>query len=209
MTGRKKVKDHFDEVHETSTQQEEEAEARMAEEDDAEDADEGEDESGNSASGSIKDPIAKAVAAAEARLRHTHIKPLRAELAQLRQEAGNTKALLETARSLRMENEFLRFAGGTFHDAGAAFKLADLNGVTLEEDGGVTGMEDAVRAVGESHPYLVRGDLVDDDDNDEDYEFYDTGSASGRPMNGRRKPSTPPRTDDATLLRKYPALRRR
>lgn len=207
MTGRKKAKDHFDQVYETSTQQEEEAEAQMAEQNDADDAEEGE-ESDSSVSGPIKDPIAKAVAAAEARLRHTHIKPLRAELAQLRQEAGNTKALLETARSLRMENEFLRFAGGTFHDAGAAFELADLNGVTLQEDGAVTGMEDAVRAVGESHPYLVRGEL-DDDDNDEDYEFYDTGSASGRPVNGRRKPFTPARTDDATLLRKYPALRRR
>lgn len=209
MTGRKKAKDHFDQVYETSTQQEEAAEAQMADQDDADDAEQEGAERDGSDLEQVKDPIAKAVAAAEARLRHTHIKPLKAELAQLRQEASDTKALLDTARSLRMENEFLRFAGGTFHDAGAAFKLADLNGVTIRDDGAITGMEEAVRAVGESHPYLLRGEAPDIDDDEEDYEFYDAGPASGRPMNGRRKSTTPARADDATLLRKYPALRRR
>lgn len=96
MTGRKKAKDHFDEVLEATESEDEEVEAQLEAEAAGENA--SDDEGDDAGSEPVKDPIAKAVAAAEARLRHTHIKPLKAELAQLRQEAGNTKALLVVRR---------------------------------------------------------------------------------------------------------------
>lgn len=151
----------------------------------------------------VKDPVAKAVAQAEARMRHKYLKPLRAEVEKLKRDAGNANAAVDTVRSLQMENRFLRLAADTFHDSDAAFKLADLNGVTLADDGTVTGMEAVIDKLIESHPYLVRDASGAEDD--------DTWTApdlpSGRPTNTQRKPD--PKANDAVLLRRYPALQRR
>lgn len=151
----------------------------------------------------VNDPVAKAVADAEARMRHKYIKPMKAELARLKRDAGNAGAAVATVRSLRLENEFLRLAGGSFHDADAAFRLADVSQVDLADDGTITGMDEAVEAVAEAHPYLVRDDLAEDD---EDWEPPDL--PSGRPTNGRRK-SGDQATSDAVLRKRYPALQNR
>jgi len=150
-----------------------------------------------------RDPVARAVAQAEARMRHK-FKPLRAELDQLKKIVGNAKGAEETIRTLRMENVFLRLAADTFHDSAAAFKLADLSKVEVGEDGTITGMEDVVDQLADSHPYLIRQpDTVDDD-------TWDTPDLpSGRPMNGQRKGQGKADPSEAALIRKYPALQRR
>ena len=64
-----------------------------------------------------------------------------------------------------MENVFLRLAADTFHDSAAAFKLADLSKVTIGDDGTISGMEDVVDQLADSHPYLIRmPDTVTNDD---------------------------------------------
>ena len=147
----------------------------------------------------VRDPVARAVAQTEARMRKKY-KPLRQEVARLRQEA-------EAVSSLRLENTFLRLAGAMFHDAAAAFKLADTSQVQIKE-GTVTGMQEVVDALAESHPYLVReGEPIPVDE--EDY-LNAPDLPSGRPMNsGRRNSVSGPKTSDAALYRKYPALQRR
>ena len=168
------------------------------------DEDAGED--GSPDTSKTKDPIAKAIADTEARMRHKYIKPLKAQLAQLQQDDSNSKnlaAVVETVRTLRMENEFLRLAGGTFHDAAAAFKLADTTAVQIDDKGTITGMDAVVGQLATSHPYLVRDDA-------DDLNLYDDDAPdvpSGRPMNGRRQ-ATGPANNDAALVKKYPALRR-
>lgn len=152
----------------------------------------------------VRDPVARAVAQAEARMRHK-FKPLKAELDQLRKTVGNAKGAEETIRTLRMENVFLRLAADTFHDSAAAFKLADLSKVTIGDDGTITGMEDVVDQLADSHPYLIRTpDTVADTD------WQPPDLPSGRPMNGpRHNPAVKAAASDAALYKRYPALQRR
>ena len=136
-------------------------------------------------------------------MRHK-FKPLKAELEQLRKTVGNAKGAEDTIRTLRMENVFLRLAADTFHDSAAAFKLADLSKVEVTDDGTITGMEDVVDQLADSHPYLVRQpDTVAED-----------GLAATRPA--QRSPDERPtqatrkaEASDAALYKKYPALQRR
>lgn len=212
MAARRKTKDHFDKVYDKYVgNDDDEVGDTDTDTDTTDDTDQGQDddagEDDSPDTSKTKDPIAKAIADTEARMRHKYIKPLKAQLAQLQQDDSNSKnlaAVVETVRTLRMENEFLRLAGGTFHDAAAAFKLADIAAVEIDDKGTIAGMDAVVGQLAEAHPYLVRDDADDPDlyDNDPDV-------PSGRPMNGRRQPATSARTDDATLLRRYPALQRR
>lgn len=124
----------------------------------------------------------------------------------MKQDAGNAGAVVETVRSLQLENNFLRLAGGTFHDSEAAFKLADTSQVQISDTGKVTGMDAVIDQLMQSHPYLVRDD--DDTTGEDDYEAPDL--PSGRPMNSRRAPSgNGPKASDAALYKRYPALQRR
>jgi hypothetical protein len=150
-----------------------------------------------------RNPIAKAVADAEARMRHK-FKPLKAELEQLRKTAGNAKGADATIRTLRMENTFLRLAADTFHDSAAVFKLADLSKVQVSDDGTITGMQDVVDQLADSHPYLIREpDAIPD----EDWQAPDL--PSGRPMNGPRRSAGKAGANDTALIKKYPALQHR
>lgn len=151
----------------------------------------------------VDDPIARAVARAEARIRHKYLKPLRAEVERLKRDAGNAGAAVETVRSLQLENHFLRLAGATFHDSAAAFKLADTSQVQITDTGKVTGMDAVIDQLMETHPYLVR-----DADDDEGEDFTSPDLPSGRPMNKQRKPANA-NANDAALYKRYPALQRR
>jgi len=85
--------------------------------------------------------------------------------------------------------------------------LADLEQVKVTDTGKVEGMAEAIEALAKKYPYLLR----DDDDTDSDYDidkFPEEATASGRPMNRQRKTSADPKTSDAALYRRYPALRR-
>jgi len=155
----------------------------------------------------VNDPIARAVARAEARMRHQYIKPLKAELARLKQDSGNAGAVVETVRSLQLENHFLRLAGGTFYDSEAAFKLADTSQVQISDAGKVTGMDAVIDQLMQSHPYLVRDD---DDTTTEEENYFGAEGASGRPMNSQRGSSAAGKgSNDAALYKRYPALQRR
>jgi hypothetical protein len=139
-------------------------------------------------------------------MRHKYLKPLRAEVEKLKRDAGNAGSAVETVRSLQLENHFLRRAGATFHDSAAAFKLADTSKVQITDEGTVTGMDAVIDQLMDSHPYLVRDDT--DDTGEDDYEAPDL--PSGRPMNSHRKTSANgPKSNDAALYKRYPALQRR
>jgi len=85
-----------------------------------------------------------------------------------------------------------------FIDPKAAFRLVDLDDVEVDEDGDVEGMEDAIKDLAKSHPYLLVKEKDDDDDDDDDDKprRRKTGQRTG----GTRKKGQPNR--DA-LIKKY------
>lgn len=57
---------------------------------------------------------------------------------------------------LALENAFLKDNTYTWHNPGRALKLVDLGQVTIEEDGTVSGLKDALKALSTSDPYLIK-----------------------------------------------------
>lgn len=89
-----------------------------------------------------------------------------------------------------------------FANPKTAFKLLDLDDVEIV-DGDIEGLEDAIKALAKSDPYLL---AKDDDDEDED-EVSDRRRrrSTGQPTGGRKSKADPNRE---ALISKYPALRR-
>ena len=90
----------------------------------------------------------------------------------------------ETIRSLRLELAFLK-ANHTrtepFKDVEAAMRMVDFGGVQVDENGVVTGLDEAIAYVAKKYPYMVK-------DSAPTRPSYGTGDvASGRPNNGARK----------------------
>ena len=84
-----------------------------------------------------------------------------------------------------------------FANPKTAFRLLDLDEVEIDEDGDITGLDVAIKALAKSDPYLLAKASKDDDDE---------GGPAGQPTGGRGKGKGNPNRDK--LLDKYPALRR-
>lgn len=125
-----------------------------------------------------------------------------------RREHATTRERAEAAESaltsLRMEIAFTRTAGDTFVDSDAAWKLLDRALISIEDDGSVTGMDEAVADLIERQPFIVRSD---DSESTPPERNPFTASRSGRSV-GRSRPK-PETANRAALVKKYPALRDR
>lgn len=127
-----------------------------------------------------------------------------------KERADAAEARVQTLLSRRMEDRFYVAAAGKVTDIEAAWKLADKNTIVINDDGTVVGADEAVTAVIDRYPALVLGPA---DDHDESGDFvpdafspnYTTGGLpnSGQPI-GKRPDAN--RTNDALLMKKYPAL---
>jgi hypothetical protein len=87
-------------------------------------------------------------------------------------------------------------AVAVFKNNRTAFKLLDLDEVDVDDDGEIIGLEDAVKALAKSDPYLLD---ADDDDDDDD----ETPKRTGKPPRRKKTTGNP---DREKLLKKYPAL---
>lgn len=56
---------------------------------------------------------------------------------------------------VRMENAFLKDNTKAWKNSGSALKLLDLSKVTIDSEGNVIGMKDAIEALAKSDPYLL------------------------------------------------------
>lgn len=65
------------------------------------------------------------------------------------------KPLENSLRDLCTENALLKAAAGKVSDVDAAWKLADKVGITLNDDGAITGMDDVIATTVERYPYLA------------------------------------------------------
>jgi FtsZ-binding cell division protein ZapB len=73
------------------------------------------------------------------------------------EEAVNqVTALKESNNRLAAEVAFLKDNTHTWHDPATALKLVDMSQVVVNEDGTVTGMKDALKALASSHPFLIK-----------------------------------------------------
>lgn len=75
-------------------------------------------------------------------------------------ELTDTKAANEQLQAqnkdLQIKVAFVSDNTHDWHDANAALKLADLSGVTIDADGTVKGLKEALEAVAKSAPYLLK-----------------------------------------------------
>lgn len=124
-----------------------------------------------------------------------------AEDSELKTENEKLKEKLVT-QSIRMEfNDLVTGSDALakFKNPKTAFKLLDLSEVEIDEDGDITGLDDAIKALAKSDPYLLDKGKDEDDEDDE-------GSGSTGQPTGRKRGKGNPNRDK--LLDKYPALRR-
>lgn len=110
------------------------------------------------------------------------IKQLSDEAAKYRTRAKATEDTVEQAQKtigeLRMKNAYIRYALPVVDDLDAGRKLADFGGVTIDEEGNVNGMAEAVAALVRNYPYLER---------QTDTQPYAPPGSGGTPNNGRRQ----------------------
>lgn len=94
-----------------------------------------------------------------------------------------------------------------FKNPKAAFRLLDLDDVEIDDDGDIIGLDDAIKALAKSEPYLLVDKAKDEDDEDEDDdEDKPRRRRTGTPAGGSKRKKGNPNRDK--LVSKYPALRR-
>jgi hypothetical protein len=64
--------------------------------------------------------------------------------------------LTETNRKLSLENAFLKDNTHEWQNPAAALKMADLSGVTVNDDGSVTGLKDALKRLANSEAWMLK-----------------------------------------------------
>lgn len=100
----------------------------------------------------------KRAAEFEQKLRELTQKDLpEAEKLKAEHEAATQKLsqLSETNRKLVLENAFLKDNTHKWKNPGTAMKLVDLSGVTIDDEGHVVGLKDALKKLANSEPYLL------------------------------------------------------
>ncbi|MFN2640560.1 MAG: hypothetical protein ABR548_01500 [Actinomycetota bacterium] len=121
--------------------------------------------------------------------------------AKYRTRAKTERARAETAEqatlTLQIENAFLRAVAGRVTDLDAAYRLADLSDVELDETGELVGVQEAVEATLARYPLLLGGEESPTVPLEK----------SGRPIN--RNKNRAPTPDRTALETRYPALRSR
>ena len=111
--------------------------------------------------------------------------------------------LQEENKRLRVENHFVTDSTYNWHDPHAALKLANLSDVKFDDAGKPSGLTEAMKAVAEAHPFLLKP--------------KEEGGSGGTPpappagstgVNGR--PGNQPNGPDRSALEKrFPAMRGR
>lgn len=124
------------------------------------------------------------------------------ETAKVKAENDELKGKL-VAQQLR--SEFNDLTSGTdavakFKNPKTAFRLLDLDDVEIDDEGNIEGLEDAIKELVKSDPYLVDTGKDDEDDDEDGARKRKTGQPTGS-----RKKGNPNRDK---LVSKYPALRR-
>lgn len=117
---------------------------------------------------------------------------------ELQEAHTKVEELKQTNQGLALKVAFLSDNTVTWHNPERALKLVDLSKVTIDDDGTVHGMRDALNALAKSDDYLVKKEVKADD------KQTPPGTAPGNNgANGTGKPNT------AGLTSRFPVMRTR
>lgn len=150
----------------------------------------------------------RAKAAAEQKVKEYETKN-QSELQKAQAEAQEAAQRAEQAEKAlhdqRIHNKFLASNKHTWHDPETALKLLDLDGVEVDDEGNVKGLDEAIAALAKGKPFLLKSDAGDTGKKDKK-----DGGKQGAPS-GVQPPAggTGNReTDRDRLLKKFPQLAR-
>lgn len=115
----------------------------------------------------------------------------------VQEKDAKIKELEDALKQERLNNAFLSSNDFAWHDPEDALRLADMSAVEIADDGKVKGLKEALKALAERKPHLVKPKESGGD----------PPPASGSAMNGG-KGKGPAGLTREQLAAKYPALRR-
>lgn len=100
----------------------------------------------------------------EAELKQLRDKDL-PEIEKLKRDFEDTvkqrDSLKDSVNQLALDNAFLKENSVTWHSPETALKLVDRSQVTIDDDGTVHGMKEALTALAKSNPYLVKTETTE------------------------------------------------
>ena len=144
--------------------------------------------------------------AAHAQLRDKDMPEMQKLQRDFQEAAAKVEALTTANQSLRVENAFIMTAPGEYdwYNPSAALQLLDRSKITVDADGNVQGMKDALKALALAHPYLLKPKASDDQGSQGNPPPPGTSPATG----GIARPAgTQP--DVAAMTSRFPALKQR
>jgi len=108
----------------------------------------------------------------------------------------------------RVEIAFLTDNTREWHNPGAALQLLDRSKITVDADGKVMGMKDALTALATAHPYLLKPAPAGDANGGTGQQAPPAGPGTA-PANGGIAPQSGTKPTVADLGKRFPALRQR
>jgi hypothetical protein len=78
---------------------------------------------------------------------------MKRDLAEAQQKLAEREAAIQQER---IKNAFVTDNTYDWHNPTAALKLADLSGVEIKDDGSVTGLKDALKAIADANPWMIK-----------------------------------------------------
>lgn len=139
---------------------------------------------------------------AHAQLRDKDMPALEKLQRDLTESQAAVTAMKAANEALRVQNAFLTSNEHEWHSPEAALRLLDLSKVTVDADGNVQGMRDALQALATAHPYLLKPKPAADD-------AGSTVPPTVSPANGGIAPQAGTKPDNRDLVRRFPALQQR
>lgn len=108
----------------------------------------------------------------------------------------------------RLELAFYADNTRDWHNPGAALALLDRAKITVDQEGKVMGMKDALTALATAHPYLLKPAPAGDANGGTGQQAPPAGPGTG-PANGGIAPQAGTKPSQADLAKRFPALRQR
>jgi hypothetical protein len=133
------------------------------------------------------------------------------ELQKLQRDLTETQTAMTAVKAaneaLRVENAFLTDNTHDWHSPAAALQLLDRSKVLVDAEGNVTGMKDALKALAQANPFLLKPKPAE-----EQGQGAGTGNSPPpgvMPANSGIAPQTGAQPDKGALAKRFPALRQK
>lgn len=108
-------------------------------------------------------------------------------------------------RQQRLENAFLSSNSVEWENPKRALQLADMSAVDIDDDGNVTGLDAALKALAKSDPYLVKKTKKSEEDGNSGAKPFTASGGGANTKSG----SEGSRQDQNKILARFPAMKGR